>query len=382
MDDILKQGKYFHYVEKAPLWLGISVIVIIMGIVFMVVNATSERFGTNKPFNLSIHYLGGQKLILEMAEEVEPDGQNVKSIVSGYADGEPIVQVDQTNHNKVTIRMRFAVEGETESARSKSAIARRTEMKRELGEAYGGYVSSGDDQNPRTLEEDFVGPTVGSELIMNAVWALIIGCILIMLYILLRFGRWQMSLAAIGALIHDVMITLGITAMLGLEVSDSFIAVILTIIGYSINDTIIIFDRIRENLRDYQESYPLAQICNLSLNQTLVRSLNTTITVIIIIVALLIVGGANIRDFLVAMLIGMISGGYSSIFVATPLMLWLSRGKITVAPATAVTDDTAGSPEAAAVASDTVDEMIEKSAADKQADDETKKKPRKKQRRR
>ena len=114
--------------------------------------------------------------------------------------------------------------------------------------------------------------------------------------------------------------------------SDSFIAVILTIIGYSINDTIIIFDRIRENLRNYGDSAPLAQICNLSLNQTLVRSLNTVFTVIIMIVALMIFGGHNLRDFLTAMLVGMISGGYSSIFIATPLMLWFSRGQLKLAP--------------------------------------------------
>jgi len=206
-------------------------------------------------------------------------------------------------------------------------------MKEELGNAYGGFSAEEGGENPITEEQDYVGPTVGAELIRNAILALVIGCVLIMIYILLRFGRWQMSLAAILALVHDVLITLGVTAVLRLEVSDSFIAVILTIIGYSINDTIIIFDRIRENLRNYSDDYPLAQISNLSLNQTLVRSVNTVVTVIFMIVALMVLGGANLRDFLTAMLIGMISGGYSSIFVATPLMLWFSGGKLKMEPA-------------------------------------------------
>ena len=322
--DVLKEGKYFRYVEKAPIWLTISLIVIAVGIAFMFVNKAK----TGSFFNLSIHYTGGQKIILEMMEEVEADGQNVKQIVEKYAQGEPIVQVDQNDLHIVTIRMRVEGEATESGGISSAANTKIREMKEELGDAYGGFSTEEGSINPITQEQDQVGPTVGGELIAKAIWALIIGCILIMLYILMRFGRWQMSFAAIGALIHDVLITLGFTAILGLEVSDSFIAVILTIIGYSINDTIIIFDRVRENLKKYGDKAPLPQVCNLSLNQTLVRSLNTVITVIIMIVAMMSFGGSNIRDFLTAMLIGMISGGYSSIFVATPLMLWLSKGQL------------------------------------------------------
>ena len=329
--NVLREGKYFRYVEKAPIWLSISAIVIALGIAFMVMNKVSS----GSFFNLSIHYTGGQKIILRMLDEVETDGQQVKEIVERYADGEPIVQVDLDDPHVVTIRMRVESDGEDEAARSRDKLRKIREMKEELGDTYGGYSADDDSLNPITEEQDFVGPTVGAELIHNAVMALIIGCILIMFYILLRFGRWQMSLAAIGALIHDVLVTLGFTAALGLEVGDSFIAVILTIIGYSINDTIIIFDRVRENVRQYGDAHPLAQICNLSLNQTLVRSLNTVITVIIMIVALMAFGGNNLRDFLTAMLIGMISGGYSSIFVATPLMLWFTGGKMKIEPETA-----------------------------------------------
>lgn len=373
--DVLKEGKYFRYVEKAPIWLTISVIIIAIGIAFMTLN----KLNTGSAFNLSIHYTGGEKMILRLLDPVEVDGQNVKAIVEKYADGEPIVQVDQADPHVVSIRMRVSTTGENESEIARETGKRLSELKKELGDAYGGYSAEEGNLNPRTEEQGFVGPTVGAELIQKAILALIIGCVLIMLYILLRFGRWQMSLAAIGALIHDVLITLGVTSALGLEVSDSFIAVILTIIGYSINDTIIIFDRIRENVRNYGDNYPLAQISNLSLNQTLIRSVNTVLTVIVMIVALMILGGSNLRDFLTAMLVGMICGGYSSIFVATPLMLWLTGGKLKLEPAEELVTGTApidldvpGAEEHSAVA-----QMVEQAK-----DKKTKKKSVKKQRRR
>jgi preprotein translocase subunit SecF len=316
------QLKYFRYVEKAPVWLTISMIVILAGIICMFIN--KAQIGNY--FNLSIHYTGGDKILLQFKEPVEVDGQNISGIIKKYAKGEPIVQVYVDDPHIVSIKMNVAATGKTEAEQSDSRTENVREMKRELGNAYGGYSDVTENLNPVTLEQDYVGPTVGQELINNAILALLIGCVLIMVYILWRFNRWQMSVAGIVALVHDVLVTLGVAAILRLEVSDSFIAVILTIIGYSINDTIIIFDRVRENYRTYGDNVPFVQLCNLSLNQTVVRSINTVITVIIMIATLLVLGGENIRDFLIAMLIGMISGGYSSIFVATPLMIWMDRG--------------------------------------------------------
>ena len=360
--DVFSDGKYFRYVEKAPIWLGLSLVVIVVGIAMMV----SNKLSTGAYFNLSIHYTGGQQIILRFSEELEIDGQAAKGVISKFSDGESIVQVNVENPHLVSIKMRVA-----------EGSGSLKDMKEELGNMYGGFSDDPADPNPVTEQEAFVGPTVGAELIKNTILALIFGCVLIMLYILLRFHRWQMSLAAIAALIHDVLITLGFTAALGLEVSDSFIAVILTIIGYSINDTIVIFDRIRENLRIYGDKVPLAQLCNLSLNQTLVRSVNTVLTVVIMIVALMTLGGHNLQDFLTAMLIGMISGGYSSIFVATPLMLFFSRGKLKPATETAqvVSAPDQAVPEAGVET--TVSQAISSAVQDKQE-----KKKAKKQRRR
>ena len=315
-------GKYFRYIDRAPLWVSISVLVIIAGFIGMFVNHSR----TGAWFNLSIHYTGGEHLLLQTSEPMEVDGQAVKAIVMEYSSNEPIVQVYEDDPTHVAIKMVVRAEGETEADISNNRVENLRDMKEEIGDAYGGYAVS---TNPVTLEQDHVGATIGAELIRNTIYALLFGSILIMLYILMRFGRWQYSVAAIIALLHDVAITLGFAALTRIEISDSFIAVVLTIIGYSINDTIIIFDRIRENARHSGDKQPLKLICDLSLNQTLMRSINTSLTTIVMIVALIFLGGENIRSFLLAMCVGMVSGAYSSIFIAAPIMLWLSKGQFT-----------------------------------------------------
>jgi|GEM_PF-539247 len=183
--------------------------------------------------------------------------------------------------------------------------------------------------SPGSIEElsfDYVGPVVGRELIRNAILALLLGSVGIMIYIFVRFNRFVFALGAVVALLHDVLVTLAGSAIFRLEINGFFIAVILTIIGYSINDTIIIYDRIRENLKNLPQ-LNLATNINLSVTQTLTRSLATVGTVEFILLALLIWGGRNIYDFTMAMMFGMIAGSYSSVFIAPPIVLWLGREK-------------------------------------------------------
>ncbi len=176
----------------------------------------------------------------------------------------------------------------------------------------------------QVLARDYVGPVVGGELIRNAIIALILGTLAIMVFIFIRFNRIVFAIAAVVALVHDVAIALTGTAILKLEVNSFFIAVILTIIGYSINDTIIIYDRIRENLRNFPQMN-VPTIINLSLTQTLTRSVMTVGTVIVMLIALILFGGAAIYNFSMAMLFGMISGAYSSVFIAAPIVLFFTR---------------------------------------------------------
>ena len=161
---------------------------------------------------------------------------------------------------------------------------------------------------------EFVGPTVGAELAQKGIYA--VGCALlaIMVYIWFRF-EWQFSLAAILALAHDVLSTIGLFALTSFEFNLATVAAILTIAGYSINDTVVVFDRVRENLRRYK-SYEQRDILNRSLNETLSRTVMTSITTLLALLAIVLFGGAVLRDFALAMMWGVLIGTYSSVFVA------------------------------------------------------------------
>ena len=184
-------------------------------------------------------------------------------------------------------------------------------------------------------QEEFetIGPTIGAETTLNALKAIIIASILILLYIAWSFRQvpkptssWRFGVCAIIALVHDVLVLLGLFSLLGhflhVEVDSLFVTALLTVIGFSVHDTIVVFDRIRENLRRVI-GVPFEQIVNDSILQTIVRSLNTSLTAMLVLFTLLIFGGESIRWFVVALLIGITSGTYSSIFNASPLLvLW------------------------------------------------------------
>ncbi|HOQ23133.1 MAG TPA: protein translocase subunit SecF [Bacillota bacterium] len=167
-----------------------------------------------------------------------------------------------------------------------------------------------------------VDPLIGKELVSNTIIAVIISCFLILVYVAFRF-EFKSGVAGVIALIHDVLFVIGVFALLRKEISATFVAAILTIIGYSINDTIVIFDRIRENLQFRKKDESFESVVNLSILQTMRRSLNTSITTVLAILALYFVGGPAIKEFCLALIIGVTAGSYSSIFVASPLwVVW------------------------------------------------------------
>ncbi|RAZ68550.1 protein translocase subunit SecDF [Planococcus maitriensis] len=175
-----------------------------------------------------------------------------------------------------------------------------------------------------------VSPTVGIELAQNAMYALAIAAVGIIIYVAFRF-EWRMGVASIVALLHDAFFIVAAFSLLRLEVDITFIAAVLTIIGYSINDTIVTFDRIRENMRRVKkiETFEqLEKIVNTSLRQTLTRSINTVMTVFLVVLALLIFGAASITNFSIALLIGLVAGTYSSIFIAAQIWLVLKKGEL------------------------------------------------------
>tara|TARA_B100001245_G_C22882193_1_gene424312 strand:+ start:884 stop:1789 length:906 start_codon:yes stop_codon:yes gene_type:complete len=172
------------------------------------------------------------------------------------------------------------------------------------------------DVNFRRVEN--VGPKVSKELINAAIIAISLSLSAMLIYIWIRF-EWQFSVAAILALIHDVILTLGIFSFLNLEVNLSIIAAILTIVGYSMNDTVVIFDRIRENLKKY-DNFKIDQISDISINATLSRTLITSITTLLALIAIFLFGGEVLKGFSFALIFGVIIGTYSSIFIATPVL--------------------------------------------------------------
>jgi len=175
------------------------------------------------------------------------------------------------------------------------------------------------DQQVDIRRTETVGPKIGAELQTAAFWAIIYSLLGIIVYITWRF-QFRFAVAAIIALIHDVLFTLGFFSLIGLEISLAVIAAILTIVGYSLNDTIVVFDRIRENLHGKRrENY--AGLVNASVNETLSRTIITSLTTMFVVLALVIFGGAVIRDFAITLLIGILVGTYSSIFIASPVLV-------------------------------------------------------------
>ncbi|RVT84173.1 protein translocase subunit SecF [Rhodobacteraceae bacterium CCMM004] len=166
-----------------------------------------------------------------------------------------------------------------------------------------------------------VGPKVSGELIQTAAIAVLLAIGAVLIYIWLRF-EWQFALGAVAALVHDVILTIGIFSELQIRFDLAIIAALLTIVGYSLNDTVVVFDRVRENLRKYKQR-PLKDVLNLSINETLSRTMMTSVTTLLALISLYILGGDVIRGFVFAMIWGVIVGTYSSIFVASTILLWL-----------------------------------------------------------
>jgi len=189
------------------------------------------------------------------------------------------------------------------------------------------FITGGGEDALGILQSVKVGPTIADDIKNNAFLAIIGSLAVVFLYILFRFRRWQFSLGAVMAVFHDVLIVLGIFSILGtlgtaipfnIEIDQAFIAAILTVIGYSLNDTVVVFDRIREIIRE--KGWKAGENINLALNSTLSRTLNTSLTTLVVLLTIFIFGGESLRGFMFAMIVGVIVGTYSSLFIATPIM--------------------------------------------------------------
>lgn len=270
--------------------VGLSLIVMIAAVVLLF----------TRGLNFGIDFEGG--ILIEISTDGPADIGQIRSDLGGLGLGE--VQIQQFGQpDDVLIRVQSP----------KGADADK------VSQAVVGQIKSvlGDDVEYRRVE--VVGPQVSGELVQDGVLAIVVSVALMLIYIWFRF-EWQFSLGSVIALVHDVMATLALFSLLGMEFNLQSIAALLTIVGYSMNDTVIVFDRVRENLRKYKKM-DLAELVDLSINQTLSRTVMTSGTTLLALLALFIFGGEVIRGFTFAMIFGIFIGTYSSIFIAGPVLL-------------------------------------------------------------
>ena len=285
----------FDIAGHRKIWFLISLVLIIPGFICMGMRG----------FNFGIDFTGGT--IIDMRFEQPVTLAEIRSSLAKY------------DRDGSTIQLSGA---ETGGESSENVMIRTVDL--EETERKEVMASLTQDVGPYTvLREEKVGATIGGELITNAVLALVISWALIILYVAYRF-EWRFGVAAVLALIHDIVIVLAVFSFTQRQIDSSFIAALLTIVGYSINDTIVIFDRIRENLKlHFRRGGDVNELVNRSIYQTLTRSLYTVFTVLFTTFALYWFGGETTKDFAFALLIGFASGCYSSIFIASPFWIVL-----------------------------------------------------------
>ncbi len=270
------------------IYIAVSVAIILVGLVFSLVGG----------FNIDIDFAGGTSIVFNTGSETNKD---VVAQVANEALGFNVsaVQPSLDNPSEMTIKTKNLTEEQSDT------LINALKTKYNLAEDYSDYSIS------------TFTPAYGKQLAGEALWAVIIAVVLMLIYITVRF-EFLSGLSAIIALIHDVLIMISVYAIFRVPVNSSFIAVVLTILGYSINNTIVIFDRIRENNR-LAKKETFAEITNKSITQTLGRSINTTITTFVMVAVLYILGVESIKEFAFPLIIGIIGGAYSSIFIVSPL---------------------------------------------------------------
>ncbi|RLT49696.1 MAG: protein translocase subunit SecF [Candidatus Limnocylindrus sp. ZSMar2m-chloro-G89] len=288
-----------------------SLLVTIPGLFFIIATPLS---GGAIGLKFSVDYTGGT--VWEFKLEQPADALVVRDVVA--AAGHPEVQVTEAGSGFLIMRTKpLDLQSGSESDPSQPAGAELAAIRAAIESEVGPIAEAG--------SLSTVGPVISQDLTQQAILLIALGSIGIVLWMTYRFRNLRFGLAALVALLHDVIVTVGFFAvagtLFGVEIDALFITAMLTIIGFSVHDTIVVFDRVRENLARYAGA-PFADIVNHSIVQTLGRSFNTTATVLITLLSLLVFAGGSIRTFVLALFVGILSGTYSSIFNASPLLVW------------------------------------------------------------
>jgi preprotein translocase subunit SecF len=304
-----------NLVERRGLWFAISLVTILPGVLYMIWHLATV--GT--PLPLAIDYTGGTQWELRFEQPVAPTDVRQVFVAAGFPDTTAFLVEDDGRSVQLKLK---SIDPDQKDA-----------LMADLTAKYGSF----EERSFRSI-----GPTIGSEVSRAALLAVIAASVLILIYIAFAFREvphpFRFGTAAIIALIHDVFVTISLFAIMNLvagwEIDALFLTAVLTVIGFSVNDTIVIFDRIRENLHRHRgESF--ATVTNRSLIETMQRSISTQVTAMLILVALIIFGGATLRVFMSTLLVGLISGTYSSIFNAAPVVVAWEERKLLGKPAPA-----------------------------------------------
>jgi preprotein translocase subunit SecF len=308
MLEILKNPN-FDFLGKTKIFVGLSLALIAGGLVYML---TQGVYLGKNPKGYGVEFSGGTQLIARFQQPPQVD--RIRDAVNAVAPGSVIQTYADPSTNQVLIR----VGGATDDKLTEQA----EKVKASLASSYG--------ENPVVeSSSEIVGPIVGAELRRKAVQLTVLGLLFQLIYIGFRFKGAIWGAAATVAVLHDVLVTIAFLAIAGYEITLNVIAALLTLVGYSVNDTIVIFDRAREILR-HNRKEPLRKVLNDALNQTLTRTLISNGTTFLAVLGLYLFGGEVLRGFGFAMVIGILVGTYSTIYIASPIVIWwhgLSRGK-------------------------------------------------------
>lgn len=298
----------FDFIGKRKIAYTVSAIVIIAGMVSLF----------TRGLNLSVDFEGGRTYVVQFDESVKDlSVTDTRDHLTTVFESSPEVKTFGSE-SKLKITTKYRITDNTENVDTEVQQTLVNSLTEKYGETF-------------IIEKSQkVGPTFARDIQVSAIWSIVVGLIAIFLYIIARFRKWQFGLGALAALIHDVLFVIGLFSLfwnilpINLEVDQAFIAAILTVVGYSINDTVVVFDRIRESLGLHSKA-PLKETINDALNKTVSRTLITSVTTLLVILILFIFGGQIIQGFAFALLVGVLVGTYSSLFIATPIVVDLDR---------------------------------------------------------
>ena len=295
---LVPKNTSWNFFSRSKVWIGLSIILVVLSLISFFVQS----------LNFGIDFRGGTSIRTESSEPINVAAY--RSALSSLDLGDitisevfdPSFEADQ---NVAMIR----IQAQPGQEAATSILVENSLQKLKV-------VS----ENIKFVSVESVGPKVSGELIRTAIIAVILAISAVLFYIWIRF-EWQFAVGAISALIHDVILTIGIFSLLQIKFDLAIIAAILTIVGYSLNDTVVVFDRVRENLRKFKKR-SLIEVMNLSINETMSRTVMTSVTTLLALISLFVLGGDVIRGFVFAMIWGVVVGTYSSIFIASAILLW------------------------------------------------------------